>query len=137
VEWRRLWYGRRISMGFITIILLVIVGVVVWIMLANVRKSKTGGASQENESALELLKKRYVRGEISQQEFEEKNAIYRNERPCTGPHHSLRRLHIRWNLTWVITAPVALSMLAPVHTGGEGHEHAFEVFEKCFCQQPH
>ena len=64
--------GGGFSMGFITIILLVIVGVVVWIMLANVRKSKTGGASQENESALELLKKRYVRGEISQQEFEEK-----------------------------------------------------------------
>jgi putative membrane protein len=48
--------------------ILVIIGVVFLIRLV-VRGTKEGGGS---ETALDILKKRYARGEISKEEFEEK-----------------------------------------------------------------
>lgn len=51
--------------------ILVIVGIVLLAVWA-VQKGTGGGAGSTEESALEILKKRYARGEISKEEFEEK-----------------------------------------------------------------
>ena len=51
-------------------------GLIIWGIVALVRR--TGGAGccgaehQHSESALEILKKRYAKGEIGKEEFEEK-----------------------------------------------------------------
>lgn len=47
------------------IIIAIVVGVVKWL-------SQQKGQSQKEDSAIEVLKKRYARGEISKEEFEEK-----------------------------------------------------------------
>ena len=47
------------------------VAVVLW-MKSWLEQQGFGSSSREPESALEILKKRYARGEINKQEFEEK-----------------------------------------------------------------
>jgi putative membrane protein len=51
--------------------ILVIVGIVL-LVVWGVQKGGGGGVGRAEESAMEILKKRYVRGEISKQEYEEK-----------------------------------------------------------------
>ncbi len=48
-----------------------IVAVVLWVK-SWLEQGRPGSPSQELESALEILKKHYIRGEISKEEFEEK-----------------------------------------------------------------
>ena len=48
---------------------------IIWAVVALIRGLASGGsdlASNRSDSALEVLKKRYARGEISKEEFEEK-----------------------------------------------------------------
>jgi len=63
-------YGMGYGIGIIGLIfwILVIIGLVLLIKYLW----ESGGAKREQESALEILKKRYARGEISKEEFEEK-----------------------------------------------------------------
>jgi len=63
-------YGTGYGTGIIGLIfwVLVIIGLVLLIKYLW----ESGGARREQESALEILKKRYARGEISKEEFEEK-----------------------------------------------------------------
>jgi len=63
-------YGMGYGIGIIGLIffILVIIGLVLLIRYLW----ESGGAKREQESALEILKKRYARGEISKEEFEEK-----------------------------------------------------------------
>jgi putative membrane protein len=56
------------SLVFWILVLVGIVLLVVWV----VQKAVGGGAGRTERSALEILKKRYARGEISKEEFEEK-----------------------------------------------------------------
>ena len=64
--------GMWIWMFFNIIIwILVILGIVLLVVWV-VRKTRIGERSRVEESALEILKKRYVRGEISKEEYEEK-----------------------------------------------------------------
>lgn len=59
---------------FMPIIMIVFWGLVVWGIVALVRGLSTGsgGSSMQADPALEILKKRYARGEINKEEFEEK-----------------------------------------------------------------
>jgi len=63
-------YGMGYGIGILGLIfsILVIIGLVLLIKYLW----ESGGAKREQESALEILKKRYARGEISKEEFEEK-----------------------------------------------------------------
>ncbi len=48
---------------------------IIWAIVAVIRGSVSGGhptSPEHHESALDVLKKRYARGEISKEEFEEK-----------------------------------------------------------------
>ncbi len=51
--------------------ILVILGIG-FLFMALMSRGSEGAASQEKEPALEMLKKRYARGEINKEEFEEK-----------------------------------------------------------------
>ncbi len=51
--------------------ILLIVGIVLLVVWV-VQKAVGGGADRLEEPALEILKKRYARGEISKEEYEEK-----------------------------------------------------------------
>jgi putative membrane protein len=63
--------GMGFGMGWAWITGLVILGVIIWIVVkAATQKSPSG--SSVNKSALDILKERYARGEISREEFEEK-----------------------------------------------------------------
>ncbi len=63
-------YGMGYGIGILGLIfwILVIIGLVLLIRYLW----ESGGAKREQESALEILKKRYARGEISKEEYEEK-----------------------------------------------------------------
>ncbi len=56
------------------IIMIVFWGLVIWGIVALIRGLSRGdsGRSTESDSALEILKKRYARGEITKQEYEER-----------------------------------------------------------------
>jgi putative membrane protein len=60
------WHGGGLFM--IILWVLVIVGVIYFVQW-SIEQGKGGG---EKESALEILKKRYAKGEINKQEYEEK-----------------------------------------------------------------
>ena len=56
--------------GFMWVILVVLVGVVIYFLL-QASKSK-GSAGLTTETPLDILKKRYAKGEIDKEEFEQK-----------------------------------------------------------------
>jgi putative membrane protein len=62
-------------MWFMPVFMIVFWGLVIWAVVALVqgisRSGSAGGASRE-DSALEILKRRYARGEIGKEEYEEK-----------------------------------------------------------------
>src|SRR4030043_1844314 len=60
---------------FMPIIMIVFWGLVIWGIVALVRgvtSPGSSGASNQVDSALEILKRRYARGEITKQEYEER-----------------------------------------------------------------
>jgi putative membrane protein len=61
------WFGPVFMIVFWVLLILAVVVVVKWVMSQGSR----GSGPPETESALEILKKRYARGEINKQEFEE------------------------------------------------------------------
>jgi putative membrane protein len=64
------WMGGIFMIVFWVAVIVAIVFLIRWLLVA----SRTGGHSLAHggESALDILKKRYARGEIDKQEFEEK-----------------------------------------------------------------
>jgi putative membrane protein len=69
-------YGGFWGMWFMPVIMIVVFGLIIWGIFALVRGTARGGCCGSSElssdSALEILKKRYARGEISKEEFEER-----------------------------------------------------------------
>ena len=84
--------GIWMFLGMVFWILLIvgIVLLVVWV----VQKAMGGGAGRLEESALEILKKRYARGEISKEEYEEKkrDLLYKPRHDILYTSASLSRL---------------------------------------------
>ncbi|MDA0999034.1 MAG: SHOCT domain-containing protein [bacterium] len=71
----QMWWMMGTGMGFLMIVfwLVVIVGAVAlirWVFISG-RNGQAGG-SPAAETAADILKKRYARGEINKEEFEEK-----------------------------------------------------------------
>jgi putative membrane protein len=63
------WFGSIIMIAFW---IAVIVGIVLLIRWLIVSTRATSQGTSSGDSALEILKKRYARGEINKEEFEEK-----------------------------------------------------------------
>ena len=61
-------------MGLMGVFWIAVLGLIVWAVVAAARGAgQPGGSdSSRSESALEILKRRYARGEINKAEFEEK-----------------------------------------------------------------
>jgi putative membrane protein len=60
-------------MWLMPIFWILILGLIIWAVVAAVRRpGESDGSARSADSALELLKKRYARGEIDKQEYEEK-----------------------------------------------------------------
>ena len=78
IGWRGTGWGMMGGYGgmwLMPIIMVVFWGLVIWGIVALVRfiiSSSSKGLSSQTDSALEILKTRYARGEISKQEYEEK-----------------------------------------------------------------
>ena len=61
------------TMGFMAIIWIGVLGLIIWAVVTAVRRpGESGSQNQPADSALEILKKRYARGEINKEEFEAK-----------------------------------------------------------------
>jgi putative membrane protein len=85
VQWRGYgWHmgpgmmGGGYGMGWLGMILMaafwiaVIIGIIFLIRWLVISTSAGGGAAKSEESGLEILKRRYARGEINKEEFEDK-----------------------------------------------------------------
>jgi len=57
------------AMGLMGVFWIVVLGLIIWAVVAAARGAGQAGGS---ESSLEILKKRYARGEINKAEYEEK-----------------------------------------------------------------
>ncbi len=63
------------AMGWMPIIWIVVPALIIWAVVAAVRGTSSSGSSDSasrSDSALEILKRRYARGEINKEEFEAK-----------------------------------------------------------------
>ncbi len=59
------------TMGFMAIIWIGVLGLIIWAVVTAVRRpGESGSLNQPADSALEILKRRYARGEINREEFE-------------------------------------------------------------------
>ena len=62
-------------MGLMGIFWIVVLGAIIWAVVAAARGTGQSGGSDSgshSESSLEILKRRYARGEINKAEYEEK-----------------------------------------------------------------
>ena len=61
------------TMFLMPILWIVVLGLIIWAVVAAVRPGESSGSgSATTSSALEVLKKRYARGEINKEEYDEK-----------------------------------------------------------------
>src|SRR3989344_5232778 len=66
-------YGvMGVGMGFGWIFMLLFWGVLIWLAYALITAARSNTKQGKEENAMEILKKRYAKGEISKKEYEEK-----------------------------------------------------------------
>lgn len=65
-------HGMGFGMGWGWIIGLVVLALIVWLVVKVTTQNTTASSAGGRETPLDVLKKRYARGEIDKQEFEEK-----------------------------------------------------------------
>lgn len=64
------------GMGFGWLVGLVLIGLLIWVVKIGMDNGRSHGMnSPHEETALDILKKRYARGEIDQQEYEAKKKL--------------------------------------------------------------
>jgi putative membrane protein len=63
------WFGSVLMITFWIALIVGIIFLIRWLVVST--RGRAGGARSE-DSALEILKRRYARGEIDKEEFEEK-----------------------------------------------------------------
>ena len=63
------WFGQIIMLAFWIAVIVGIVFLIRWLVLST---RASGNKTHSEDSALEILRKRYARGEIDKEEFEEK-----------------------------------------------------------------
>jgi putative membrane protein len=63
------WHGY--GGGFMWIFWILVIGALIWLVVTASR-DRGSGVSGRDESALEILRRRYARGEIDRDEFEQK-----------------------------------------------------------------
>ncbi len=62
------WFWGHMGFGwFIWVIFLVII---IWLIVQTTNRNRNGNSASNRETPLEILKKRYARGEISKEEFD-------------------------------------------------------------------
>lgn len=61
--------GVTIAVGFVVI--LVAIGIALWITLIKARKNAASTEPSESNQAVENLRQRYVKGEISKEQYDE------------------------------------------------------------------
>ena len=66
-----MWYGMMGFGGWTIIIWIVILGLIVWGIVALTRRAGSRSDADRKEDPLEVAKKRYAKGEISKNEFEQ------------------------------------------------------------------
>ncbi len=60
------------GMWFGWIFWLIVIALILWLVVNQLNRNKPNLENHINESPLDILKKRYARGEINKDEFEEK-----------------------------------------------------------------
>ncbi len=66
-----MWGNQGFMGGFMWIFWIAIIVGIIFLVKWMVQQSRPGG-QQQGENSLEILKKRYARGEIDKEEFEQK-----------------------------------------------------------------
>ena len=65
------WGGWHIGAIIMLVLLLVIIGLVVWGAVTLIKHSSPASRSMGEGDALDIAKKRYARGEISKEQFDQ------------------------------------------------------------------
>ena len=65
--------GMWLGGGFMWIFWILLIVIVIWAVKAATTEARSSDTKASEDSALEILKKRYAKGEIDEKEFERKS----------------------------------------------------------------
>lgn len=65
-------WGMGYGMGWWWIIGLIVAVVIIWLIVRAIKQNQHPNIQQHEKSPLDILKKRYARGEIDKEEYDEK-----------------------------------------------------------------